>query len=544
MATNADAFRETPDRSRRGSSATLGSDKGGDRRAQRRGAPLLPGQALNSRTRRPTRRTRSATARPASGSAASPSCRATLGSRRSTTSRRRRTTSRAPATTRDSSSPGLFSDFSLMDAIESGIVKVPRIPVDDDADGRAVDYLHLWDNIQPPLPKRDQAKELGHRLAPARGRSKARCAASTAATRRRSRTGRASWRALASRRRCSSSSARTRSSRSSSSTGSPASRASRTATAVALSRASSSCCQQRRGRQAGRRGRARILIDSAQLESGEALERRLQAGRRRARSTRSSRSTASATPAPTSTSSTDSDLLREVMNTVGKQGKLGEQIRCVVSVSMLTEGWDANTVTHILGVRAFGSQLLCEQVVGRGLRRRSYASTRRGCFEPEYAESTASRSQFIPSDKPVPSPMPPRPAIEVRALPRARGAARSSSRSSTATGSSSPTSDSTLDLDDDVRSSQIDPDTVSRSGSRRAASSATSARRSTSTQIRDARPQEVAFALAKRIARRRSSRTRRRRAALALPAAGRDLPGLARRVRDRTDGYDLGLPAC
>ena len=61
------------------------------------------------------------------------------------------------------------------------------------------------------------------------------------------------------------------------------------------------------------------------------------------------------------------DLLREVMNTVGKKGRLGEQIRCVVSVSMLTEGWDANTVTHILGVRAFGTQLLCEQVVGRGL---------------------------------------------------------------------------------------------------------------------------------------------------------------------------------
>ena len=56
------------------------------------------------------------------------------------------------------------------------------------------------------------------------------------------------------------------------------------------------------------------------------------------------------------------------MNTVGRKGRLGEQIRCVVSVSMLTEGWDANTVTHILGVRAFGTQLLCEQVVGRGLR--------------------------------------------------------------------------------------------------------------------------------------------------------------------------------
>ena len=69
---------------------------------------------------------------------------------------------------------------------------------------------------------------------------------------------------------------------------------------------------------------------------------------------------------------TDQDLLREVMNTVGKAGRLGEAIRCVVSVSMLTEGWDTNTVTHVLGVRAFGTQLLCEQVIGRALRRQSY----------------------------------------------------------------------------------------------------------------------------------------------------------------------------
>ena len=69
---------------------------------------------------------------------------------------------------------------------------------------------------------------------------------------------------------------------------------------------------------------------------------------------------------------TDADILREVVNTVGKPGKLGGDIKCVVSVSMLTEGWDANTVTHVCGIRAFGSQLLCEQVVGRALRRQSY----------------------------------------------------------------------------------------------------------------------------------------------------------------------------
>ncbi len=83
---------------------------------------------------------------------------------------------------------------------------------------------------------------------------------------------------------------------------------------------------------------------------------------------------------------TESDLLREVVNTVGRSGKLGEHIRCVVSVGMLTEGWDANTVTHIVGIRAFGSQLLCEQVAGRALRRRQYfLDPKTGKFPPEYA---------------------------------------------------------------------------------------------------------------------------------------------------------------
>ena len=64
--------------------------------------------------------------------------------------------------------------------------------------------------------------------------------------------------------------------------------------------------------------------------------------------------------------------LRQIVATIGKRGHPGEQIRCVVSVAMLNEGWDANNVTHILGLRAFTSQLLCEQVVGRGLRRMNY----------------------------------------------------------------------------------------------------------------------------------------------------------------------------
>ncbi len=104
------------------------------------------------------------------------------------------------------------------------------------------------------------------------------------------------------------------------------------------------------------------------------------------------------------------------MNTIGKKGKLGEHIRCVISVAMLTEGWDANTVTHILGIRPFRSQLLCEQVVGRGLRRRSYATTNdTGHFEPEYAEVYGVPFAFIPGDRQIPTPRDPRPAIEVRA---------------------------------------------------------------------------------------------------------------------------------
>jgi len=112
----------------------------------------------------------------------------------------------------------------------------------------------------------------------------------------------------------------------------------------------------------------------------------------------------------------DEDLLREVMNTVGKAGKLGEHVRCVVSVSMLTEGWDANTVTHILGVRAFGTQLLCEQVVGRGLRRMSYAAGDDGRFTPEYAEVYGVPFSFIPTSGSSSSPAPGSLSTRVRAL--------------------------------------------------------------------------------------------------------------------------------
>src|SRR5204862_2919923 len=109
------------------------------------------------------------------------------------------------------------------------------------------------------------------------------------------------------------------------------------------------------------------------------------------------------------------DLLREAMNTVGKEGRLGESIRCVVSVAMLTEGWDANTVTHVLGVRAFGTQLLCEQVIGRALRRQSYDLNDQGLFNVEYADVLGIPFDF--TAKPVVAPpQPPRETIQVKAV--------------------------------------------------------------------------------------------------------------------------------
>jgi type III restriction enzyme len=164
-----------------------------------------------------------------------------------------------------------------------------------------------------------------------------------------------------------------------------------------------------------RLGRPRtLLIDSEQLESGEALDPdfRDMAGDE---IERFRREMVERGDVEKSRKITDQDLLREVMNTVGKEGKLGESIRCVVSVSMLTEGWDANTVTHILGVRAFGTQLLCEQVVGRGLRRQSYELDEHQRLSVEYADILGIPFDF--TAKPVVAkPKPPRPTVRVCAI--------------------------------------------------------------------------------------------------------------------------------
>ena len=162
-----------------------------------------------------------------------------------------------------------------------------------------------------------------------------------------------------------------------------------------------------------------LLIDSKQLESGEALSDTFKkAARTQIEQFKRKMNVEKVT---------DADILREVMNTVGKRDKLGENIKCVVSVSMLSEGWDARRVTHILGVRAFSTQLLCEQVVGRGLRRSTYDFEKTTIkvndneieletFPPEYAEVYGVPFSFIPatgSGKTVQ----PNPVTEVKAIP-------------------------------------------------------------------------------------------------------------------------------
>jgi len=108
-------------------------------------------------------------------------------------------------------------------------------------------------------------------------------------------------------------------------------------------------------------------------------------------------------------------LLRQTVDTVGKVGEPGEQVQNVISVGMLSEGWDAKTVTHIMGLRAFSSQLLCEQVIGRGLRRVSYDVGEDGLFEAEYVNIFGVPFTFLPhegGDGPPPPPPLPKTKIE------------------------------------------------------------------------------------------------------------------------------------
>jgi type III restriction enzyme len=126
------------------------------------------------------------------------------------------------------------------------------------------------------------------------------------------------------------------------------------------------------------------------------------------------------TPVKKLTKQERAESLRRVVDTVGQLGQPGEKIHAVISVGMLSEGWDAKTVTHIMGLRAFTSQLLCEQVVGRGLRRTSYdVDEKTGLFTAEYVNIFGVPFTFMPheGDEDALPPPPPQPTSRIQPIP-------------------------------------------------------------------------------------------------------------------------------
>lgn len=155
-----------------------------------------------------------------------------------------------------------------------------------------------------------------------------------------------------------------------------------------------------------------LHIDSKVLEKAEAREEALAFDSSSANDDEGDEET----PVKKLTKKDQAEMLRQTVDTVGQMGKAGEQIQKVISVGMLSEGWDAKTVTHIMGLRAFSSQLLCEQVVGRGLRRTSYeVNPETNLFEAEYVNIFGVPFTFLPhegGDGPPPPPPPPKTKIE------------------------------------------------------------------------------------------------------------------------------------
>ncbi|MBL8087473.1 MAG: DEAD/DEAH box helicase family protein [Chthonomonas sp.] len=324
--------------------------------------------------------------------------------------------------------PWVVSDFSLIDAIESGIVKVPRVPVQDNAGiGEQPTYRNLWVSIKDALPKKGRKTDAvsGEPKLPVELEGALRSLYANYETYFKL------WESNEEARAkgitppvfivvCSN----TNVSKLVYDWVSGWEKELSNGDSIVVPGNLPLFSNERDGAWGHRP--FSILIDSEQLDSGDAMS----ADFKKIAHEEIERFKAEYVqrfPGRNPDDITDEDCLREVMNTVGKAGKLGEHIRCVVSVSMLTEGWDANTVTHILGVRAFGTQLLCEQVVGRGLRRMSYAATTRTlerpsgpveieAFEPEYAEVYGVPFSFIPcsgsTGGPKPGPIPTR----VRAL--------------------------------------------------------------------------------------------------------------------------------
>ncbi len=169
----------------------------------------------------------------------------------------------------------------------------------------------------------------------------------------------------------------------------------------------------------------RILhIDSKVLEEAESREEALELQLNGAQGDGENGEQAEETPRRKLSKKDFAELLRLKVDTVGREGRPGEQVQKVISVGMLSEGWDAKTVTHIMGLRAFTSQLLCEQVVGRGLRRTSYEVNEKGMFAPEYVNIFGVPFTFMPHEGSTDAlpPPPPAPKTRVEPLPERRAA--------------------------------------------------------------------------------------------------------------------------
>ena len=307
-----------------------------------------------------------------------------------------------------------MSDFSLMDAIECGIVKLPRVPSRENIPGDEMPmFRNLWENIRKNMPKkgRGKARELDPLKLPTRlqtalealyghyektfklwekaGHPRPALLHHRLQEHRHLEAGLRLHLRL------------------------PPKNEDGTTT-LENGRLAAVSQLRRDHRQSLPRPNT-LLIDSEQLEAGDALDDNFR-GMAADEIERFRREIVERTgDARAGDNITDQELLREVMNTVGKHGQLGGSIRCVVSVSMLTEGWDANTVTHVLGIRAFGTQLLCEQVIGRALRRQSYDLNEEGLFNVEYADVFGIPFDF--TAKPVIAPpQPPRETVQVKAV--------------------------------------------------------------------------------------------------------------------------------
>jgi type III restriction enzyme len=310
--------------------------------------------------------------------------------------------------------PWTMSDFSLMDAIECGIVKLPRVPVAENIPGNEMPmYRNLWEHIRKDMPKSGRAK--GGDLDPLKLPTRLQTAIE-ALYGHYEKTFEL-WQA-------------------SGITVPPCFIFVCQNTAISklvYDFVSGFFRKQDDGTSTLQNGRLALfrnfdettgnplpkpntlLIDSEQLEAGDALDDNFRA-MAADEIERFRREIIERTGDPRAADNiTDQELLREVMNTVGKRDQLGAGIRCVVSVSMLTEGWDANNVTHILGIRAFGTQLLCEQVIGRALRRQSYDLNEEGLFNAEYADIFGIPFDFTAKPAIAP-PAPPRETVLVKAL--------------------------------------------------------------------------------------------------------------------------------